>query len=44
MFNMGLGMVIVCDRSRAGRVVDAVPEASVVGEVVPATDGRRVII
>ena len=44
VFNMGLGMVIVCDRSRAGRVVNAVPEASVVGEVVPATDGRRVII
>ena len=44
VFNMGLGMVIVCDRSGAGRVTDAVPEASVVGEVVPATDGRRVII
>ena len=44
VFNMGLGMVIVCNRSRVGRVVDALPEASVVGEVVPATDGRRVII
>jgi phosphoribosylformylglycinamidine cyclo-ligase len=44
VFNMGLGMVIVCDESRAREVIDAIPEAGVVGEVVRATDDRRVII
>ena len=44
VFNMGLGMVLVCDRSRAGDVMSAVPEAVVVGEVVAETDGRRVVL
>lgn len=44
VFNMGLGMVIVCDKARAADVIAAIPEAGVVGEVVSATDDRRVII
>jgi phosphoribosylformylglycinamidine cyclo-ligase len=44
VFNMGLGMVVVCDETQAGELVATVPEAGVVGKVVPATDDRRVII
>ena len=44
VFNMGLGMVLICDRSRAGDVVSSVPEAMVVGEVIKPTDQRRVIL
>ena len=42
VFNMGLGMVLVCGPSRLDEVRSAVPEALVVGEVVRATDDRRV--
>jgi len=44
VFNMGLGMVIVCDGSRADEAISLAPEARVVGEVVLATDDRRVIL
>ena len=41
VFNMGLGMVLVCGRGQADAVLSAVPEAGMVGEVTPATaDGR----
>ena len=44
VFNMGLGMVLVCEMSRADDVMSAVPEARVVGEVMSAADERRVIL
>ena len=44
VFNMGLGMVLVCDKSRADDVMSQVPEAVVVGEVVRETDGQRVAL
>ena len=44
VFNMGLGMVMVCDQIRAREVEKLVPESRVVGEVVRATDERRVIL
>ena len=44
VFNMGLGIVLVCDRSRAAEVTSLVPEASVVGEVADAGDGPRVVL
>ena len=41
VFNMGLGMVLVCEPDQAGAVLSSVPEAGIVGEVTPAkTDGR----
>ena len=41
VFNMGLGMVLVCGSDQADAVLAAVPEAGIVGEVTPATaDGR----
>ena len=42
VFNMGLGMVLVCERSRAEEIASLVPEARVVGEVVAAAGERRV--
>jgi len=43
-FNMGLGMVLVCDPSNGEAVRAQVAEALVAGEVVAQTDERRVII
>ena len=43
-FNMGLGMVLVCDPSDVEAVRAQVPEAIVVGEVVQGTGERRAII
>ena len=43
-FNMGLGMVLVCDPSDVESVRAQVPEAIVVGEVVQGTGERRAII
>ena len=34
VFNMGLGMVLTCDRSRVAEVLARVPGALEVGEVV----------
>ena len=44
VFNMGLGMVLMCDRSRVDEIASLVPEAAVVGEVVKVSGDRRVII
>ena len=44
VFNMGLGMVLVCESSRVSEVTSLVPEAIVVGEVAEAVDERRVIL
>jgi phosphoribosylformylglycinamidine cyclo-ligase len=45
VFNIGLGMVLICDPSNVEAVLAQVPEALVVGEVAAeASDGRRVII
>ena len=44
VFNMGLGMVLVCDRTDAATVVSEIGEARVVGEVgVPTEEGRVVL-
>ena len=44
VFNMGLGMVVVCSPRRASAVIDAVPEARLVGHVIPQTGRARVFI
>ncbi len=43
VFNMGLGLVLVCAPSDVKRVRSPLPEARVVGQVVPQTDQSRVI-
>ncbi len=44
VFNMGLGMVLVCDPSRASEVKARIPEAIVVGEVTKASGDKRVVL
>ena len=44
VFNMGLGMVLACDRSNADEVLASVPESRVVGEVTATTDDQRVAL
>ena len=44
VFNMGLGMVLVCSPEKVSDVQAAVPEARIVGEVVPLDGGDRVCI
>ena len=44
VFNMGLGMALVCEQPRSSEVMALVPEARVVGEVVRTIDERRVIL
>ncbi|MCH7621866.1 MAG: phosphoribosylformylglycinamidine cyclo-ligase, partial [Chloroflexi bacterium] len=42
VFNMGLGMVAVCDEESVATIQDAVPDALVVGQVVPRGEGPAV--
>ena len=44
VFNMGLGFVLVCDKSLAAEALSLVPEAMVVGEVLEFTSGQRVVL
>jgi phosphoribosylformylglycinamidine cyclo-ligase len=44
VFNMGLGMVLVCSPEKVARLAKALPEARIIGEVVPQKGRARVII
>ncbi len=44
VFNMGIGMVIICSLSEADRLTQALPEAKVIGEVIKQTGEARVVI
>ena len=44
VFNMGLGMVLVCAQSDIEAVRSLLPEARVVGQVVPQSGDKRVIL
>jgi len=43
VFNMGLGMVIICGAEKSDELTRAVPEAIRVGEVVGAEGKPRVV-
>jgi phosphoribosylformylglycinamidine cyclo-ligase len=43
-FNMGIGMAVVCSPDNAAELVKALPEASVIGEVVEQSGDERVVI
>jgi phosphoribosylformylglycinamidine cyclo-ligase len=43
VFNMGIGMVIVCSARQVARVVDVLPQAKVIGEINKGKD-KKVII
>jgi phosphoribosylformylglycinamidine cyclo-ligase len=44
VFNMGLGIVLVCSPEKVVRLTKALPEARIIGEVVPQKGRARVII
>jgi len=44
VFNMGIGMVIICANKTASRFTQALPSAKIIGQVVPQTGDNRVII
>lgn len=44
VFNMGIGMVVVCSPDNAEQMTKALPEAKVVGEVVKLVGKARVVI
>jgi phosphoribosylaminoimidazole (AIR) synthetase len=42
VFNMGLGMVAVCEEQAVATIQDALPDAQVVGQVVPREGDAQV--
>ena len=44
VFNMGIGMVIICSTDKVGRLTKALPEAKVIGEVIKQKGEARVVI
>ncbi len=44
VFNMGIGMAVICAREKVKKLVKALPGASVIGEVVKQKGEARVII
>ncbi len=44
VFNMGIGMVVICSPENAERLVQALPEAKTIGEVVSQAGKARVVI
>jgi phosphoribosylformylglycinamidine cyclo-ligase len=44
VFNMGIGMVVVCPPQEVARVVSILPEAKVIGEIVDRKDKARITI
>ncbi len=44
VFNMGIGMAVICSPENVNRLTKALPEAKVIGEVIKQTDKARVIL
>ena len=44
VFNMGIGMVVICSPEDASRITEALPEAKVVGEVAKQSGEARTVI
>jgi len=44
VFNMGIGMAVICSPENVDQLTKALPEARVVGEVVKQTGKMRVVI
>jgi len=44
VFNMGIGMVVICSPDNVTRITQALPEAKVIGEVVKQEGEARVVI
>mgnify|MGYP001063587004 CR=1 FL=1 len=44
VFNMGIGMTIVCPPQQVAKIVSVLPQAKVIGEIIKRKDKERVII
>jgi len=44
VFNMGIGITIICSPQHVARIVSILPQAKVIGEIVKGKDKERVII
>jgi phosphoribosylformylglycinamidine cyclo-ligase len=44
VFNMGIGMTIVCSPQQVAKIVSILPHAKVIGEIIEREDEERVII
>ncbi len=44
VFNMGIGMVLICSPDNTNRLIGRLPEAKVIGEVVKQGEKERVVI
>jgi len=44
VFNMGIGMVLICSADKADQLTRALPETKVIGEVMKQTGKKRVVI
>jgi phosphoribosylformylglycinamidine cyclo-ligase len=44
VFNMGIGMALVCSPENVSRITKALPEAKIIGEVVKQAGKARVVI
>ncbi|MBE9514075.1 MAG: phosphoribosylformylglycinamidine cyclo-ligase [Chloroflexi bacterium] len=44
VFNMGIGMTVVCSNKNATKISEAVPQARLIGEIAKAKQGKKVII
>jgi len=44
VFNMGIGMVVICSPEDVNRITQALPEAKVIGEVIKQTGKAKVVI
>lgn len=44
VFNMGIGMVVICLPDSVGQLTEALPGAKVIGKVIGAEGKERVII
>jgi phosphoribosylformylglycinamidine cyclo-ligase len=44
VFNMGIGMTIVCSPQQVAKIVSILPQAKVIGEIIKREDEERVLI
>jgi len=44
VFNMGIGIIIICSPQQVARIVSILPQAKVIGEIIKGKDKERVII
>lgn len=44
VFNMGIGMIVICGKESAGKMLETIPHARAIGRVIKANGSERVIV